>query len=360
MTTAIIDAYFAKPPEAHLMIQPDGSEVLASPNPWRWDSGFGLFINERTGTTMAWVGPGKPRGKATDPKYDPRTINAEVHVQQVEADWAASGIGLEGHTAKTIYVDGVAKRLRGDGDEWRRKQKHLRREEQLFRARNFRPNKVDTKPSDHMIEADRKRFFELAKEAAANICHLATFLPYVQIKGPRLMQRLLEMVERELISDEEAGKKTAREIEAEFRALGGGVEEITNTKIERLQRRLVGMRFQYYFDQLLFKAWREQYDEVCGEHEALAASLPGVEFDGKTWSYTNLRDRVERRKKLAKETEKAVQVQLAMLKGSSEQDYYKWLERKTGYKPRNSGYFSAARPEVAQPIYEADFGDEDE
>ena len=82
-------------------------------------------------------------------------------------------------------------------------------------------------------------------------------------------------------------------------ALGGGVEEITNTKIERLERRRAGMRFQWYHCQLLFRAWREQYDEVCGEHEALSASLPGVEFDGRTWDYVPLRDRVERRKKLA-------------------------------------------------------------
>ena len=98
---------------------------------------------------------------------------------------------------------------------------------------------------------------------------------------------------------------------------------------------------------------------MCGEHEALASSLPGVEFDGKTWEYVSLRERVERRKKLAKETDKAVQAQRAMLKGVSDQDYYKWLAGKTGYKPRNNGYFNAARPEVAQPIYEADFGDEE-
>ena len=340
ITEAMMAAYFAKPPlRDWLPVEIDGS----------WQTVLACHIadapKKRTGEKEFW---------------DPRTINAEVHVQQHEADWQASGIGLEGETARTIYVDGVAKRLRGDGDAWRLKQKHLRREEQLFRARNFRPNKVDTKPSDHLTDEDRKRFVELAKEAMANLCHLSTFLPYTAIKGPRMAQRLLELVEREIVTDEEAGRKTASEIEAEYRALGGGVEEITNTKIERLQRRKNGLRFQWYFDQLLFHAWREQYDEVCGEHEALAASLPGVEFDGKTWNYTSLRDRVERRKKLAKETEKAVQVQLAMLRGSSEQDYYKWLEKKTGYKPRNSGYFNAARPEVAQPIYEADFGDEDE
>ena len=343
ITEAMMAAYFANPPARDMLPVP-------APEPYSgWETVLACHIadapKKRVGEKEFW---------------DPRTINAEVHVQQAEADWQASGIGLEGETAKTIYVDGVAKRLRGDGEAWRLKQKHLRREEQLFRARNFRPNKVDTKPSDHLTDEDRKRFVELAKEAMANLCHLSTFLPYTAIKGPRMAQRLLELVEREIVTDEEAGRKTASEIEAEYRALGGGVEEITNTKIERLQRRKNGLRFQWYFDQLLFHAWREQYDEVCGEHEALAASLPGIEFDGRTWAYTSLRDRVERRKKLAKETEKAVQVQLAMLKGSSEQDYYRWLEKKTGYKPRNSGYFNAARPEVAQPIYEADFGDEDE
>jgi hypothetical protein len=169
--------------------------------------------------------------------------------------------------------------------------------------------------------------------------------------GPRWAQRMLEMVEREMKSLEDYGMKLTDQIVAEHRARGGrGVPEINDTKIEMLERRRAGLRFQYYHCQLLFKAWREQFDEVCGEAEMLANSLPGVEWNGRTYTYKPLRERVDQRIRDRKETDRAWKAERMMLIGRSEQDFYRYLEAKTKYQPRHGVEGSGeATHEIAQP-----------
>jgi hypothetical protein len=344
------EAYFAKPPESDIMIIADGVEVLASPNPWRWDKAFGLFINERTGEGRLPTGENRPVDKSG---YNASVgeINADVYVHQVDAREREGGIGLEGDVAKIIYVDGVSRRLRGDGAQWRLAQSHLKRDEQARRMKKFHPSMTDVKPADFISAEDRARFHEEAKNIMAQLCNLTRFLPRCEIMAVKQPTRLLEMVEREMWSIEGANREKTAAIAAEYRATGGGVPEIHSSQIHRLQQQKQGFSFQYAYCQMLFAAWRESYDEIMTEHEGLATSLPGAEFDGNTWNYVKLRDRVERRKKLAKETDRAWQTQKAMLLKLSMQDYHKWLYGRTTYEPRQGGVDAVeATPQVAQPM----------
>ena len=359
MTTAMAEAYFRAPPRSDFLTLPDQlHEVLACPvsaSPWDWNPGVGLLRHRHTGETKLRTGF-VPGVEHISNRTTVGEINAEVHMHQVDAREREGGIGLEGDVGRTIWVDGVAKRLRGDGAEWREKQAPLRREEQMRRVKKFHPLMLNEKPADFISKEDRQRFHEEAKNIMAQIVNLTRFLPRCEIQAVKQPTRLLELVEREMFSLEGANRERTQQIAAEYRALGGGVPEITNMKIERLQQQKQGFSFQYAYNQLLFAAWEEAAGEIMLEYEGLATSLPGVEFvpgpgGQKAWNYIKLRDRVERRKKLAKETDKAWAAQKAMLLGSSMEDYYRWLSKRTTYQPRHGQpSTSEATPETAQPM----------
>jgi len=275
--------------------------------------------------------------------FDPRTINAEVAIAQSEAAWRETNI---------LPTDGVGKRLRGDRDQWRLKQQDLNRQEQKVRVRKFHPSMVNDKPSDFITADDRARFIEQARNIMAQLCNLTMLMPRTQILAPKWATRLCEMVEREMHSLEEWGKKLTAQIEGEYRAMGGtGVEEINHSRIDRLAQQRQGARFQYYHCQLLLHAFKLQHEETRSEYGALMSNLPGAEHNGESWQYVSLRDRVKRRQQMDRSLDAAAQAELERMKGMSEQDYRRWQHDRTSYKPRHGqGHLDGATPEVAQPM----------
>jgi len=306
ISEAMVAAYFQRPPDSD-WLELDNDFVLACPVPPRLTSG---------------------------------TVKADVLVA----------------SQQTFPVDGVAQRLRGDRDKWRLKREADKRyEDRLTRAKRFHPRQVDGNPAEYISLKDREIMIELARNIMAEMCHLTTYLPRCQILAPKWATRLCEMIEREMWSLEQWGKKLTEQIAAETRSLGGTrVDEITNATIERLEQQRMGARLQYHHCQIVLHAFKLQYDEVGLEYDHLKAILPGMEGAGKKFrDYTPLRDRVERRQKLAKEGDRALQAQLAMLHQKSEQDYRKWVVARTRYEPRHG------QPEIAEGISEQELWSEE-
>lgn len=359
-----MELYFKKPPESDI-INIVGEEVLACWwQPWSYDRGLAMWIEPGTGRALPGLPPLGSK-KPVEAFYKPQTINADIAVEQHKLDWAESGIGLEGEIGKTIYVDGVARKLRGDRGAWAEQQRPLKRAEQKKRAKGWHPSMRNVTPRDHMTAEDREHFYRLARELMANLCHLTHYLPQCKILASKMTIRFLEAVEWEMINVAEWGQGLTKKIEDELRAVGAPhgparVDGSDNLSVDRWEQQREGARFQYHWLQLMFKAWSDQMVDTFVEYGGIQQSTNyhgrlGVEHTGQTWQYVPVLQRQAEKKDRKADVDRLSAVARAELIGQPPEAFERFYEKRTGWKPRKGNRSTAkATPEVAQPMSESE------
>jgi hypothetical protein len=368
MTTAMTEAYFRNPPKTDWIVharRPEGLMVLAchiDDSPWEWNAGFGLLIHKHTGVAKPRTGFAAKR--PVEAYFDPRTINAEVRVDEYARDWRDSDLSL---MASTVIDTKPVPPEPPRSPRVLHAQAPLKRAEQKKRAKGFHPSMRNVTPSDHMTDEDRKHFMAQARELMANFCHLTHALPQCKILASKLTLRLLEAIEWEMINTAEWGRGLTTKIDDALRSAGAPhgpqrADGSDDLSIERWEQQREGARFQYHWMQLVFRAWSDQMVDTFTEYGGFmqgtqnnSNARQGIEHTGHTWEYVPVLLRQKQKKERARNVEKLSAVHRAMLIGKPPEEFEAYYERYTGFKPRKGkSVHDKATPHVAQPMSEGE------